>query len=65
MAVIFPEFKLYGFDLVASDYVGQVEEIVDGGERNICIVVKVDVDANICGERTHLGHARPVLVGVE
>lgn len=65
MRVILPELDFHVLDLVAGDNIGHSEQLLQSRMRQIRVVVKIDPDANIRVQATHLWHASSVFIGLK
>src|SRR5262249_13149579 len=60
VGIVLPVLDLHVFDLVARHYVGQSEELLDGGMRQVGVIVEISPNPYGGVETSHLRHACPV-----
>src|SRR5579872_3903025 len=60
MCIVFPEFDLHIFDLVAGYDIGKIEELLQRGIGQIVVVVEVSPDSNTGAKTSHLRHPGPI-----
>src|SRR5579884_554028 len=63
--IVFPEFNFYVTDFVARNYIGKIKELLQGAERQILIIVEINICFDGRTEASHLGHASAVFFSLE